>query len=226
MSQKRKRGLHDSLSNIINRQNAPIDEKTKMSANLLAIFAPAEKSAHSAPAEKPLPYTEAKAEERKPSQPQRLTAAVMPQTHQSVPVLNSVSPALFETNAASISESNVRVQRAFAQSLPLEPESFSEFSARWQAFLRPAQLAVCQAIWEWTHAIGEEKCFSSMTKLAVAASLSERQCYRTVEQLERRGFIERPEVFNTAKTKGTVFILHISPIQPGMKAKRIYHIGE
>lgn len=225
MSQKRKRGLHDSLSNIINRQNAPIDEKTKMSASLLAIFAPAEKDTSSRSAESPLPHPEAKIE-RKSSRPQKLTVAPSPQKSQTVPAPNNASPALFETAAASVGESNVRAHKPFAESLPLESDSFAEFSARWRAFLRPAQLAICQAIWGWTHAIGEEKCFSSMTKLAAAASLSERQCYRTVEQLERRGFIERPEIFNTAQTKGTVFILHLSPIQPSVKAKRIYHIGE
>jgi len=39
MSPKRKSGLHDSLSDIIKRQTAPISDKSKLSSNLLATFA-------------------------------------------------------------------------------------------------------------------------------------------------------------------------------------------
>ncbi len=39
MSPKKKSGLHDSLSDIIKRQRAPIDEKAKLSSNLLSSYA-------------------------------------------------------------------------------------------------------------------------------------------------------------------------------------------
>ena len=220
MSQKRKRGLQDSLSNIINRQNAPISDKTKMSANLLAIFAPAEK-------EKPVHIDEdaplrLDSEPQNSIQPRRLPTG--PKKTQ--PVARVVKPTAFKENSATAHEQIAPTQKPVSTFDGTKVQSFSEFSTRWSPFLRPAQLAVCRAIWDMTYALGKSDCFSSMAKLAAAAKLSERQCYRTVEQLERRGFVEKPEVFNTATTKGTVFFLHSTPIQPHMRRKRIYHIGE
>lgn len=216
MSQKKRRELHDSLSNIIKRQNEPIADKTKMSANLLASFAPAEK--------KELTEIDEDSNRRQSDKPQ--SSSQRPKspvaTKNTVRVPRVVESINFKENIEA--DSTSYPQRNAVPNWT-ETRPFSEFSSRWTPFLRPAQLAVCRAIWDMTYAIGQTECLSSMAKLATAAKLSERQCYRSVEQLERRGFVERPEVFNTAKTKGTVFILHTLPIQPHLKRKRIYHVG-
>lgn len=218
MSQKRKRGLHDSLSEIIKRQNAPIDEKTKMSADLLANFAPAEKKKSAQNQASGLQSRDSQ------SQPQPHRLPVAPKEPAQIP--RAIEPAGPKENIVLSPGPIASDLWHDADSNQAEEHPFSEFSARWEPFLRPAQMAVCRAIWNMTYAVGQSQCFSSMAKLAAAANLSERQCYRSVEQLEQRGLVERPEIFNTATTKGTVFILYTLPVQPHLKKKRIYHVGE
>ncbi|HKQ06955.1 MAG TPA: hypothetical protein VJ464_17630 [Blastocatellia bacterium] len=102
--------------------------------------------------------------------------------------------------------------------------SFGEFSKRWSPILRSGQMSVCRVLFEMTHAVGQEECFTSMPKLAAAAGLKERQCYNVVAQLELLGFVERPDIYNTPTKKGTVFRLYLSP-QALSGGDRRYHIG-
>jgi hypothetical protein len=102
---------------------------------------------------------------------------------------------------------------------------FDDFARRWSPILRAGQLSVCRALYELTHSAGETECFTSIPKLAHAAGLKERQCYNVIAQLEQLGFIERPEFFNTADKKGTIFRLHLSPQSPADISGRRYHIG-
>jgi hypothetical protein len=108
--------------------------------------------------------------------------------------------------------------------VPLVP--FADFSKRWAPILRSGQMSVCRVLFEMTHAVGQQECFTSMPKLASAAGLKERQCYNVVAQLEQLGFIERPEIFNTPTKKGTIFRLFLSPQNPTPGSNRRYHIGE
>jgi hypothetical protein len=104
-------------------------------------------------------------------------------------------------------------------------QSFGEFSKRWSPILRSGQMSVCRVLFEMTHSVGLDECFTSMPKLAEAAGLKERQCYNVVSQLEQLGFIDRPEIYNTPTKKGTVFRLHLSPqFNPAAPGRR-YHIG-
>jgi len=191
-----------------------------MSANLLANFAPAEKKN---PAQFDEDSTRRRSEDLPISAPGHKLPAASKKTARIPRIAESVD---LKENIETILPKAVSDLRPDGDSAWTETRPFSEFSTRWTSFMRPAQLAVCRAIWEMTYAIGQSECFSSMTRLAAAANLSERQCYRSVDQLERRGFVERIETFNTAKTKGTIFILHAQPIQSHLKRKRIYHIGE
>ncbi|HEV2798890.1 MAG TPA: hypothetical protein VGW12_00235 [Pyrinomonadaceae bacterium] len=103
--------------------------------------------------------------------------------------------------------------------------SFKDFYKRWSPILRSGQMSVCRALFEMTHAVGQEECFTSMPKLAIAANLKERQCYNVVGQLEILGFIERPEIFNTPNKKGTIFRLFLTPQMSTAGVNRKYHIG-
>ena len=106
-----------------------------------------------------------------------------------------------------------------------QPITFAEFSKRWSPILRSGQMGVCRALFEMTYEAGLAECFTSMPRLAESAGLKERQCYNVVGQLELLGFIERPEIFNTPKQKGTVFRLNVEPRPPADRAERRYHIG-
>lgn len=130
-------------------------------------------------------------------------------------------------------ESRVRASSPSSLKLAASPtsitgnlKSFKDFTEKWSLFLKPNQIAICRVLWEMTYAVGEERCFSSMARLAASAKTSERQCYRTVMQLERRGFIERVETFNTASTKGTIFRLHPSPVHLEHKTSRHRNIAD
>lgn len=95
----------------------------------------------------------------------------------------------------------------------------------WRPFLSEAQMCVLEALYNMTHAKGVSECMTSMSKLAAAAGVSERQTYNVVKELERTGFIERPETFNTPTKKGTVFRLHLTRrTTPG--PERRYYFGD
>jgi hypothetical protein len=103
--------------------------------------------------------------------------------------------------------------------------TFDTHFGQWRAFLSEAQMCVLEALYNMTHAKGVVECLTSMPKLAAAAGVSERQTYNVVKELERNGFIERPETFNTPTKKGTVFRLLLSRrTTPG--PKRRYHFGD
>lgn len=103
--------------------------------------------------------------------------------------------------------------------------NFDEHFYQWRPFLTEAQLCVLEALYNMTHAKGIDECMTSMPKLAAAAGVSERQTYNVVKELERNGFIERPETFNTPTKKGTVFRLLLSRrTTPG--PERRYYFGD
>jgi DNA-binding MarR family transcriptional regulator len=103
--------------------------------------------------------------------------------------------------------------------------TFDAHFGQWKPFLSEAQMCVLEALYNMTHAKGAAECLTSMPKLAAAAGISERQTYNVVKELERNGFIERPETFNTSTTKGTIFRLLLSRrTTPG--PKRRYHFGD
>jgi hypothetical protein len=103
--------------------------------------------------------------------------------------------------------------------------TFDAHFGQWKPFLSEAQMCVLEALYKITHAKGVAECLTSMPKLAAAAGVSERQTYNVVKELERNGFIERPETFNTPTTKGTIFRLLLSRrTTPG--PKRRYHFGD
>jgi len=102
---------------------------------------------------------------------------------------------------------------------------FDVHFGQWRPFLSEAQMCVLEALYNMTHAKGVTECLTSMPKLAAAAGVSERQTYNVVKELERTGFIERPETFNTPTKKGTVFRLLLSRrTTPG--PERRYHFGD
>lgn len=88
--------------------------------------------------------------------------------------------------------------------------AFEEHFGQWRPFLTEGQMCVLEALYNMTHAKGTDSCMSSMPKLATASGVSERQTYNVVKELERHGFIERPETFNTPTKKGTIFRLHLT----------------
>lgn len=85
---------------------------------------------------------------------------------------------------------------------------------------------ILEALYNMTHAVGADRCLTSMPKLAAAAGVSERQTYNVVKELEKHGFIERPETFNTPTKKGTIFRLNLTRQTTPMGANRRYHYGD
>jgi DNA-binding MarR family transcriptional regulator len=103
--------------------------------------------------------------------------------------------------------------------------AFEAHFGQWRPFLSEAQICVLEALYNMTHVKGVSECLTSMPKLAAAAGVSERQTYNVVKELERNGFIERPETFNTPTKKGTVFRLLLSRrTTPG--PERRYYFGD
>jgi hypothetical protein len=109
--------------------------------------------------------------------------------------------------------------------------SFKEFVVRWSFFLksgnRTGKLRICEIIYNNTYAIGKETYFTSYEKLGKLAGLEKKQCAINVKQLEDLGFIERPNIYNTAKKQGTEFKLHLSQLPPqSRKSPRYHHYDE
>jgi hypothetical protein len=103
--------------------------------------------------------------------------------------------------------------------------AFDAHFGQWKPFLSEAQMCVLEALYNMTHAKGVSECMTSMPKLAAAAGVSERQTYNVVKELERTGFIERTETFNTPTKKGTVFRLLLSR-RTTPSPERRYHFGD
>lgn len=108
---------------------------------------------------------------------------------------------------------------------PPVAEVFDAHFGQWRPFLSEAQMCVLEALYNMTHAKGISECLTSMPKLAAASGVSERQTYNVVKELERTGFIERPETFNTPTKKGTVFRLLLSRRTTPSPTRR-YHFGD
>lgn len=135
--------------------------------------------------------------------------AASPTTQEAVPVLEVVAP-------------QAEVEEVMP---PPVAGVFDAHFGQWRPFLSEAQMCVLEALYNMTHAKGVSECLTSMPKLAAAAGVSERQTYNVVKELERTGFIERPETFNTPTKKGTVFRLLLSRrTTPG--PERRYHFGD
>ena len=118
-------------------------------------------------------------------------------------------------------------ERAEDGEKPFFPDSgtFDLHFGQWRPFLSEAQICVLEALYNMTHAKGVAECITSMPKLAAAAGVSERQTYNVVKELERNGFIERPETFNTPTKKGTVFRLLLSR-RTTPSPERQHHFGD
>lgn len=101
--------------------------------------------------------------------------------------------------------------------------AFEEHFGQWRPFLSEGQICILEALYDMTHAKGTDNCMSSMPKLAAAAGVSERQTYNVVKELEKHGFIERPETFNTPTKKGTIFRLHLTRRATLTVPDRHYH---
>jgi hypothetical protein len=101
--------------------------------------------------------------------------------------------------------------------------AFEEHFGQWRPFLSEGQMCILEALYDMTHAKGTDNCMSSMPKLAAAAGVSERQTYNVVKELEKHGFIERPETFNTPTKKGTIFRLHLTRRAIPTVPDRHYH---
>lgn len=104
--------------------------------------------------------------------------------------------------------------------------AFEGLFGQWRPFLTEGQMCVLEALYAMTHAQGSDSCMSSMPKLAAAAGVSERQTYNVVKELERHGFIERPETFNTPTKKGTIFRLHLTRRATLAVPDRQYHFED
>lgn len=105
-------------------------------------------------------------------------------------------------------------------------DAFEAIFGQWRPFLSEAQMYILEALYNMTHAVGIDRCLTSMPKLAAAAGVSERQTYNVVKELEKHGFIERPETFNTPTKKGTIFRLNLTRQTTPTGANRRYHYGD
>jgi hypothetical protein len=105
-------------------------------------------------------------------------------------------------------------------------DAFEGIFGQWRPFLSEAQMYILEALYNMTHAVGTDRCLTSMPKLAAASGVSERQTYNVVKELERHGFIERPETFNTPTKKGTIFRLNLTRQITPSGANRRYHYGD
>jgi hypothetical protein len=103
---------------------------------------------------------------------------------------------------------------------------FEEYFGQWRPFLTVGQAKILRALFEMTYAIGQSECLTSTSRLASAAGMSERQTSAIARDLEKLGFIARPETFNTRTKKGTVFQLFLSRQSSPSGTKRRYHFED
>jgi hypothetical protein len=116
-----------------------------------------------------------------------------------------------------------------AQHIENDQEStgvFDDYFGQWRPYLPQAQVCVLEALFNMSHALEMNECLTSMPKLAAAAGISERQTYNVVKELEKNGFLERSETFNTPTKKGTIFRLFLTRQKATDLANRRYHFSD
>jgi hypothetical protein len=105
--------------------------------------------------------------------------------------------------------------------------SFESFVERWGFVLRSGsragKLRICEVLYNYTYAIGQDTFFTSYEKLAKLTNLEKKQCSINIKQLESLGFVERLNIFNTATRQGTEFKLHLDQLPPGERRAPRYH---
>lgn len=124
-------------------------------------------------------------------------------------------------SSAQVPSNDVRVVRIDAKAA-----EFKEYFGQWEPFLTEGQVKVLRALFEMTHAIGRSECLTSTSRLAAAAGMSVRQTSAIARDLEKLGFISRPETFNTRTKKGTVFELFLTRQNSPSTPKRHYHFED
>jgi hypothetical protein len=119
--------------------------------------------------------------------------------------------------------------------LPLRPDpndsdfastqvrEFEECYGEWIPFLTKGQEKVLRALFALTYAIGREECMTSTSQLAAAADMSLRQTASVAGDLERLGFLTRPETYNTRTRKGTIFRLFLTRQTDPPRVRRQYY---
>ncbi len=161
----------------------------------------------------------------------------------SATVINEAVVSRPESQQAQIAVTieDVRVRAEHAKTVSSEPVSgddtsivraaakaagFEEYFGQWTPFLTDGQAKVLRALFEMTYAIGRSECLTSTSRLAAAAGMSERQTSSIARDLEKLGFISRPETFNTRTKKGTIFKLFLSRQNSATTVRRHYHFED
>lgn len=103
---------------------------------------------------------------------------------------------------------------------------FDQYFGQWIPFLTKGQAKILRALFEMTYAIGLEECLTSTSQLAAAADMSERQTASVAQDLERLGFLARPETYNTRTRKGTIFRLFLTRQTDSPRVRRRYHLED
>ena len=140
--------------------------------------------------------------------------------------LKSTPEALLRADTAPPAVATAPAPKAEPERRREHSDAFEGIFGQWRPFLSEAQMYILEALYNMTHAVGADRCLTSMPKLAAAAGVSERQTYNVVKELEKHGFIERPETFNTPTKKGTIFRLNLTRQTTPMGANRRYHYGD
>jgi hypothetical protein len=117
------------------------------------------------------------------------------------PVVVPVAPTLLPEEATPVASVGAPIR------------SFDEFKARWKPVLRKGQLKICEVLFEKSHALGQDHCYTSYPQLSALSGLQERQCYNLLGQLEALGFIHRERVTKGSNklNAGSKIILYLSP---------------
>ena len=191
------------------------------------------------PAREPL-VVPAPAEEDPAAEPPRAESGATRQAAEAAPATTRMRPrpqgepasvvrldeARAESRQPAAATGEARVEKSAPAASPT-PMTLDEFVARWGFVLRSGgrvgKLRICAVLYENTYGAGRDTFFTSYEKLARLAGLEKKQCAINVKQLERLGFIERLNIYNTATKQGTEFRLHLEQLPPSARRPPRHH---
>lgn len=101
--------------------------------------------------------------------------------------------------------------------------TFEDFENSFRKRLSKSQLRICKVLFRMTYAIGATSCLIRVNDLMEQAQVKRRNLFLSLKELEKAGFIERGDIYNTPTKRGMKISFYPAPRIRKTPALRTFH---
>lgn len=96
---------------------------------------------------------------------------------------------------------------------PAENTELTQLISLWKSFyrLKDGEIEALSAMYRMSHALGSDKCYVKMHKLAEMSNLTYRYCQKVVRSLEQLGWIIKLKDYNPTTQLGVLYRVNLKP---------------